>query len=130
MKYIEEMTELPKGLERIWPTLEDLKSDVAVAVKNSIRTDELLAMMLTPMTSTQADEVKGEIKAIANTMNEILSARFDRLSGAASMLAVMVFGEIMKQCLPEKRVLTPEQTAILQETGVYDELLTAGRQSK
>lgn len=127
-KSLEELTELPKGLGRFWPTLEEFKADLKLAVDSSDRSNWLMAQLLTPMTSKQAEEVKAEIKGITDSMNDILGKRLDGQKGIVKYVAMMAFAEYMSEYgVDPNRHLTKEQVDLLMVTGVFDELMTSGK---
>lgn len=121
---LDELTELQPPLEKFWPTLEDLKSDLRIAIEKMDRTDELMAKMLTNLTSTEAEAVKAELQAISVEMNGIIGKRMIGHNRGAVYLAVQVFGTYMAAFKGPNRHLTPEQIVALRATGATTELLT------
>ena len=123
MKNIDDLKEMPGILGMFWPSLEVLKADMELAHKNSERTDELMAKMLTPMTSDQAAEVMAELKSIATLMNKTLGEKLNK-HGPAGGLGMLAFGQLMVEYAPKSEMhLTREQFEMLHETGVYDSLV-------
>lgn len=126
---LSELTELPEVFKGFWPTLEELKADLAVAIENHLESDRLMAKMLTNMTSSETEVVKAEIQAITHKMNDMFSARFigkNRLQAYAVMLA---FGTLMHCFTPkDARTMTSEQVEIMRSTGAMQELLKDSRQ--
>ncbi|UIS24691.1 hypothetical protein S21ZY_129 [Pseudomonas phage ZY21] len=128
MKPVTTITEVPEVLKPSFPTLAELHEVLELSVADSMRSDELMAKMLKPMSSWEAKETRDEIHAIALRANARLKERFERnplsILGMVTMLMTMRFGMMMATLIEESdRHLTVEQAAMLKGTGAFDELL-------
>lgn len=126
---LDALGEMPGMLKEVWPTVEELKADLTVAIENHLISDSLMAKMLTPMSSSEAEKVKAEIQAITQKMNDMFSKRFVGKDKITAYLVMLDFGKLMHRYTPQDaRSLTQEQAAMLRETGALRELLRDSRQ--